>query len=54
MEKNFARAPRDAYAKLNNNASARRDYTKYLELAPDSKAAPEIRKKLEALPPLPK
>ena len=44
----------DAYAKLNINAGARRAYAKYLELAPDSKAAPEIRKKLEALPPAPR
>jgi hypothetical protein len=44
----------DAYEKLNNNAGARRAYTKYLELVPDAKAAPEIRRKLEALPPTPR
>ncbi|PYU79730.1 MAG: hypothetical protein DMG50_22885 [Acidobacteria bacterium] len=31
-------------------AEARKDYEKYLELAPDSKTAPEVRKKLAALP----
>src|SRR5208283_705 len=44
----------DAYARLDRYASssmARKDYEKFLELAPDSKAAPEIRKKLDALPP---
>ncbi len=32
-------------------AEARKDYEKYLELAPDSKAAPDVKKKLAALPP---
>ncbi len=44
----------DALARLGRNASgsmARKDYEKFLELAPDSKSAPAIRKKLEALPP---
>lgn len=44
----------DAIARLDRYASgsmARKDYEKFLELAPDSKAAPEIRKKLDALPP---
>jgi Flp pilus assembly protein TadD len=40
----------DAYAKLNRNAEARQAYTKYLELAPASQAAPDVKKKLEALP----
>lgn len=40
----------DAYGKLNNNAGARRAYTKYLELAPSSKSAPDVKKKLDALP----
>ena len=46
----------DALAKLNRDATssmARKDYEKFLELAPDSKAAPETRKKLAALPPAP-
>lgn len=41
----------DAYAKLRRNSQARQAYTKYLELAPDSKSAPSIKKKLAALPP---
>ncbi len=41
----------DAYAKLNRAAEARRAYTKYLELAPNSKGAPDVKKKLDALPP---
>jgi tetratricopeptide (TPR) repeat protein len=41
----------DALAKLNRNAEARQDYAKYLELAPNSKLAPDVRKKLDALPP---
>jgi len=42
----------DAFAKVNPDDSymARKDYEKFLELAPDSKAAPEVRKKLDALP----
>jgi hypothetical protein len=46
----------DALAKLNRDASgsmARKDYEKFQELAPHSKAAPDIRKKLDALPPAP-
>lgn len=39
----------DAYAKLRRNAKARQAYTKYLELAPDSKSAPRVKKKLDAL-----
>lgn len=39
----------DAHAKLNHNAQAGEAYSKYLELAPDSKSAPEVKKKLEAL-----
>ena len=39
----------DAYSKLNNNVEARRAYHRYLELAPNSKSAPEIEKKLEAV-----
>ncbi len=41
----------DAYAKLKRNAKARQAYTKYLELAPDSKSAPQVKKKLDALSP---
>jgi len=46
----------DALARLGRDASgsmARKDYEKFLELAPNSKAAPDIRKKLETLPPAP-
>jgi hypothetical protein len=43
----------DAYAKLNRNAEARDAYKKYLELAPDSKSAPDVKKKLDTLPPSP-
>jgi hypothetical protein len=46
----------DALAKLNRDATgsmARKDYKKFLELAPNSKAAPDIRKKLDALPSAP-
>lgn len=43
----------DAYAMLSRNAEARQAYTKYLALAPDSKSAPEVKKKLNALPPSP-
>ena len=39
----------DTYVKLKRNAEARETYKKYLELAPDSKAAPDVKKKLEAL-----
>ncbi len=40
----------DALVKLNHNAEAGEAYRKYLELAPDSKSAPDVKKKLEALP----
>jgi hypothetical protein len=43
----------DSLAKLKRNADARKAYAKYLELAPESKAAPDVKKKLEALPPSP-
>jgi hypothetical protein len=43
----------DALVKLNRNVDAREAYKKYLELAPDSKAAPGVKKKLDALPPTP-
>jgi len=39
----------DAYAKLKHNAKAGQAYTKYLEPAPDSKFAPKVKKKLDAL-----
>lgn len=41
----------DAFAKQSRNNEARQAYAKYLELAPNSKAAPEVRKKLDALTP---
>jgi len=42
----------DAYVKmLLYNAEARQAYEEYLELAPNSKSAPDVKKKLEALPP---
>ncbi len=43
----------DALVKLNQHREphAREAYKKYLELAPDSKLAPEVKKKLAALPP---
>jgi Tetratricopeptide repeat len=43
----------DALAKLNRSAEAREAYNKYLELAPNSKAAPDVKRKLDALPPSP-
>jgi len=43
----------DAYAKLNRAPEARRAYAKYLELAPNSKSVPDVKKKLDALPPSP-
>jgi TPR repeat len=43
----------DALVKLNRNAEARQAYMKYLELAPDSKAAPDVKRKLDALTPSP-
>jgi hypothetical protein len=39
----------DALVKLNQTSGAREAYKKYLDLAPDSKPAPDVRKKLEAL-----
>jgi len=41
----------DAYAKLGHNAQAKQAYEKYLQLAPNSKSAPEVQKKIEALGP---
>lgn len=43
----------DAYLRKdpNSTAVARQLYAEYLELAPDSKAAPEVKKKLDSLPP---
>jgi len=38
----------DCYAKLSRDAEARGAYRKFLELAPDSKAASEVKKKLDA------
>ncbi len=43
----------DTLVKLNRNAEARKAYTKYLELAPNSKSAPDVKKKLDALPAAP-
>ena len=43
----------DALMKLNRSAEAREAYAKYLELAPQSKSAPDVKKKLDALPPTP-
>jgi tetratricopeptide repeat protein len=46
----------DAFAKLDpddSSSMARKDYEKFLELTPNSKAAPDIRKKLDALPAAP-
>jgi TPR repeat len=43
----------DAYVALKRNAEACEAYKKYLELAPDSKAAPDVKKKLDGLPPTP-
>jgi len=40
----------DSYAKLKRNAEARQAYTNYLKLAPNSKSAPDVQKKLGALP----
>ena len=39
----------DALVKVNRNAEARDAYKKYLELAPNSKSAPDVQKKLDAL-----
>ena len=41
----------DALAKLNRNPEARDAYKKYLELAPNSKATPDVKQKLAALSP---
>lgn len=41
----------DAYVKLKRDAQARQAYEKFLELAPASKSAPEVREKLKALAP---
>jgi tetratricopeptide (TPR) repeat protein len=41
----------DAFVRLQRYVEARKDYAKFLEFAPDAKLAPEVRKKLEALPP---
>jgi len=43
----------DAYTKLNRTAEARQAYTQYLELAPNSKSALGVRRKLATLPPNP-
>jgi tetratricopeptide (TPR) repeat protein len=43
----------DVLAKLNRNTEARQAYTEYLKFDSDSKAASEIKRKLEALPPNP-
>jgi Tetratricopeptide repeat len=43
----------DALVKLNRNAEARQAYTQYIELAPNSEAAPDVKRKLDALPPSP-
>jgi len=43
----------DALVKLNRNTEARESYNRYLELASDSMAAPDVKKKLDALPPAP-
>ena len=41
----------DAYGKLQRNAEARQSYEKYLELAPASKSAADVKLKLQALAP---
>jgi len=41
----------DAFSKLDRNADAKTAYTKYLELAPNSKVAPDVRAKLNAIAP---
>lgn len=41
----------DALAKLNRSKEAREAYSKYLDLAPNSKSAAEVKKKLDALSP---
>jgi tetratricopeptide (TPR) repeat protein len=42
----------DALIELKRIPEAREAYKKYLELAPDSKAVPDVKKKLDALPPI--
>jgi tetratricopeptide (TPR) repeat protein len=39
----------DALVKLSRNDEAREEYKKYLDLAPDSKSAPDVKRKLESL-----
>jgi len=41
----------DAYTKLKREAEARQAYAKYLELAPNSKSAPKVKRKLDAMSP---
>jgi Flp pilus assembly protein TadD len=41
----------DAYASLKRDADARQAYMKFLELAPNSRSAADVRKKLQALSP---
>jgi Flp pilus assembly protein TadD len=40
----------DALSQLGHNSEARDAYRQYLELAPNSKSAAEVKKKLDALP----
>lgn len=40
----------DALSKQKRNAEARQAYTKYLQLAPNSKSALDVKKKLDSLP----
>jgi tetratricopeptide (TPR) repeat protein len=42
----------DAYAKLKHISQARQAYTKYLELAPDSKSVPKVKKKARRFVPI--
>lgn len=44
----------EAFEKMKNKAGAKEAYEKFLELAPDSKAAPAIRKKLGTPPTAPR
>ena len=52
---NFKSYPENFCADIRDSclAEARKDYEKYLQLAPDSKDAPDVKKKLAALPPNP-
>ena len=43
----------DALTKLNRTAEARKAYKRYLELAPNSKSAEDVKKKLDAISPAP-